>query len=334
MLVVPTPRGLYCAAGDFFIDPWRPVDRAVITHAHGDHARPGSGAYLCAIRGQPVLRTRLGEEASIEAVKYGEARDINGVKVSLHPAGHVLGSSQVRVEHGGEVWVVSGDYKLDPDPTCEPFEPVRCHTFVTESTFGLPIYRWRSPDEIFAEVNRWWRVNAAAGRASVLFGYAFGKAQRILASVDAAIGPIMVHGAVEVLNRGYRECGVKLPETRMVGELGAKEDFAGALVVAPPSAQSSPWLRRFGDYTDAFASGWMAIRGARRRRVVDKGFVLSDHADWPGLNRAIEATGAQRIFVTHGHTAPLVQWLTERGLEAHTMKTEFEGEAGAEEASA
>ncbi len=183
-------------------------------------------------------------------------------------------------------------------------------------------------------MNRWWRVNAAAGRASVLFGYAFGKAQRILASVDAAIGPIVVHGAVEVLNRGYRECGVMLPETRMVGELGTKEDFAGALVVAPPSAQSSPWLRRFGDYTDAFASGWMAIRGARRRRVVDKGFVLSDHADWPSLNRAIDASGAQRIFVTHGHTAPLVQWLTERGLDAQTMKTEFEGEAGAEEAGA
>jgi putative mRNA 3-end processing factor len=334
MLVTPTSRGLYCAAGDFYVDPWRPVDRAVITHAHGDHARPGSGAYLCARRGQPVLRTRLGEGATIEAIAYGEQRDLNGVKVSLHPAGHVLGSSQVRIERGGEVWVVSGDYKLDSDPTCEPFEPVRCDTFITESTFGLPIYRWCTPGEIFAEMNRWWRVNAAAGRASVLFGYAFGKAQRILASVDAAIGPIVVYGAVEALNRGYRECGVALPETRMVGEPGTKEDFAGALVVAPPSAQSSPWLRRFGDYTDAFASGWMAIRGARRRRVVDKGFVLSDHADWPSLNRAIDATGAQRVFVTHGHTAPLVQWLTERGLEAHAMKTEFEGEAGAEEAGA
>jgi putative mRNA 3-end processing factor len=334
MLVTPTPRGLYCAAGDFYVDPWRPVDRAVITHAHGDHARIGSGAYLCAQRGQPVLRTRLGEEAAIEAIAYGETRVLNGVKVSLHPAGHVLGSSQVRIEHGGEVWVVSGDYKLDPDPTCQPFEPVRCDTFITESTFGLPIYRWRTPEAIFAEVNAWWRANAVAGRASVIFAYAFGKAQRILASVDAAIGPIVVHGAVDVLNRGYRECGVALPETRMVGELGTREDFGGALVVAPPSAQSSPWLRRFGDYTDAFASGWMAIRGARRRRVVDKGFVLSDHADWPSLNHAIEATGAQRIFVTHGHTAPLVQWLTERGLEAHAMKTEFEGEAGAEEAGA
>ncbi|MGE5097312.1 MAG: ligase-associated DNA damage response exonuclease [Betaproteobacteria bacterium] len=334
MLVEPTDRGLYCAAGGFHIDPWLPVDRAVITHAHGDHARPGSTAYLSAQCGLPILRARLGEEAALEGMAYGEARDINGVRVSLHPAGHVLGSSQVRLEHRGEVWVVSGDYKLDPDPTCEPFEAVKCHTFVTESTFGLPIYRWCAPGEIFERIDAWWRANAAAGRASVLFGYAFGKAQRILASVDAGIGPIVVHGAVEVLNAGYRECGVRLPETRRVGDYEAKKDFAGALIVAPPSAQSTPWLKRFGDYSDAFASGWMAIRGARRRRVVDRGFVLSDHADWPGLNRAIEATGAQRIFVTHGHTAPLVQWLNERGYEAHTMRTAFEGEAGGEEAGA
>ena len=334
MLIEASSRGLYCAAGDFHIDPWRPVDRAVITHAHGDHARAGSGAYLAAAAGLPVLRTRLGENALIEGLRYGETRSVNGVTISLHPAGHVLGSSQVRVELGGEVWVVSGDYKLDPDPTCEPFEPVRCHTFVTESTFGLPIYRWRTHRQIFDEIDAWWRANQLAGRASVLFGYAFGKAQRILASVDASIGPIIVHGAVEALNRGYRECGVPLPATRMVGELDPKQDFAGALVVAPPSAQSSPWLRRFGDYSDAFASGWMAIRGARRRRAVDQGFVLSDHADWAGLNRAIDASGAPRIFVTHGATGALVQWLNGRGLEAHSMQIEFEGEQGAEETGA
>ena len=335
MLVTPTSRGLHCAAGDFYIDPWQPVERAVITHAHGDHARPGHASYLCAKRGLPVLRTRMGEEARIEGLGYGETRVMNGVKVSLHPAGHVLGSSQVRIEApDGEVWVVSGDYKLDPDPTCEPFEPVRCHTFITESTFGLPVYRWRTPGEIFAGIDEWWRANAQAKRASIIFGYAFGKAQRILASVDSSIGPIIVHGAVDVLNRGYRECGVDLPPTRMVTDFEAKKDFAGALIVAPPSAQSTPWLKRFGDYSDAFASGWMAIRGARRRRVVDKGFVLSDHADWPSLNRAIDATGAERVFVTHGHITPLVQWLNERGIEAHGMKTEFEGEAGTEEAGA
>ena len=334
MLVEATPEGLYCAAGGFHIDPWLPVERAVVTHAHGDHARLGSGAYLAANRGLPVLRTRLGEDARIEGLAYGETRAMNGVKLSLHPAGHVLGSSQVRIESDGEVWVVSGDYKLDPDPTCEPFEAVRCDTFVTESTFGLPIYRWRPPAETFAGIDAWWRENARAGRASVIFGYAFGKAQRILASVDASIGPIAVHGAVEALNRGYRECGVKLPETPVVTEMEAKEDFAGALIVAPPSAQGTPWLKRFGDYSDAFASGWMAIRGARRRRVVDQGFVLSDHADWPGLNRAIEATGAERVFVTHGHATPLVQWLREKGLDAQMMQTGFQGEAGAEEAGA
>jgi len=334
VLVEPTSRGLYCAAGDFFIDPWQPVSRAVITHAHGDHARPGSEAYLAAKCGVPILQVRLGAEARIEGLDYGEARELNGVKVSLHPAGHVLGSAQVRIESGGEVWVVSGDYKLDPDPTCDAFEPVRCHTFVTESTFGLPVYRWRAPGEIFADIDAWWRANAAEGRASLIFGYAFGKSQRILASVDASIGPLIVHGAVDVLNRGYRECGVRLPQTRMVTDFEAKKDFAGALVVAPPSAQSTPWLKRFGDYSDAFASGWMAIRGARRRRVVDKGFVLSDHADWPSLNRAIAGTGAERVFVTHGHITPLVQWLNEKGLDARAMKTELEGEAGAEEAGA
>ena len=334
MLIEASSRGLYCAAGNFSIDPWRPVDRAVITHAHGDHARPGSAAYLAALDGLPVLRIRLGQDAVIEGLRYGEPRRINGVTISLHPAGHVLGSSQVRVEHGGEVWVVSGDYKLDPDPTCAPFDPVRCDTFVTESTFGLPIYRWGTHEQIFGQVDSWWRANAEAGRASVLFGYAFGKAQRILASVDASIGPIVVHGAVEALNRGYRDSGVRLPETRMVGDLDARQDFGGALVIAPPSAQSSPWLRRFGDYSDAFASGWMAIRGARRRRGVDQGFVLSDHADWASLNRAIDASGAARILVTHGATGPLVQWLNERGLEAHSMKTEFDGESGAEEAGA
>jgi putative mRNA 3-end processing factor len=330
MLIEPTSRGLYCAAGGFHIDPWEPVERAVITHAHADHARPGSRVYLGAECARPVLRTRLGEEASIEGLAYGESRTIGDAKVSLHPAGHVLGSAQVRVEHRGEVWVVSGDYKLEPDPTCAPFEPVRCHAFVTESTFGLPIYRWAPPDALFAQVNRWWRGNAQAGRASVIFAYAFGKAQRILASVDASIGPIVVHGAVEALNAGYRECGVALPETKRVDDFPPRHDFAGALVIAPPSAQSSPWLRRFGDYSDAFASGWMAIRGARRRRAVDQGFALSDHADWLGLNRAIAATGAERVFVTHGSTTVLVRWLNELGLEAHPMKTEFEGEAGAE----
>ncbi|MBL8515641.1 MAG: ligase-associated DNA damage response exonuclease [Betaproteobacteria bacterium] len=328
-LLEHTACGLYCAAGDFHIDPWRPVDRAVITHAHADHARPGHARYLATPHAEGVLRNRLGAEVNLECVRYGEVRELNGVRVSLHPAGHVLGSAQVRVEHRGEVWVVSGDYKLDPDPTCVPFEPVRCHTFVTESTFGLPVYRWEDPSRIFATVNAWWQRNADAGRASVLFGYAFGKAQRLLAGVDAGIGPIFVHGAVEALNRVYREAGIDLPATQMVSEVERKFDYSRALIVAPPSAQGTPWLKRFGDYADGFASGWMAIRGAKKQRNVDLGLVLSDHADWPSLIRAIEATGAANIRVTHGSVPVMVRYLQERGLNAEALDTEFEGEGGA-----
>lgn len=322
MLLVRRPEGLYCEAGDFFVDPWRPVARAVITHAHSDHARTGHGAYLAAAPSTGVLRARLGGIA-LQAVAYGERVDLGGVRVSLHPAGHVLGSAQVRIEHRGEVWVVSGDYKVEPDPTCAAFEPVRCHTFVTESTFGLPVYRWPASREVFDAVDRWWRANADAGRASVLYAYAFGKAQRLLAGVDASIGPIVCHGAVEPLNAAYRAAGVALPPTLRVADVADRRQFARALVVAPPSAAGTPWLRRFPEPSDAFASGWMALRGARRRRAVDRGFVLSDHADWPGLNAAIGATGAQRVVVTHGQVPAMVRWLREQGLEATSFDTEF-----------
>jgi putative mRNA 3-end processing factor len=241
----------------------------------------------------------------------------------------VLGSAQVRVEHKGRVWVASGDYKVEPDPTCAPFEPVRCDTFITESTFGLPIYRWDSSRDVFDGIDSWWRHNAAQGRASVLFCYSFGKAQRVLAGVDAAIGPIFCHGAVEPLNRAYRESGVALPPTRLVSEIAAKDKaaFKGALIVAPPSAQGSTWMRRFGEYSDAFASGWMRLRGTRRRKGVDRGFVLSDHADWPGLQLAIGASGAERVIVTHGQIEPMVRWLNEQGLDAGAFTTEYGDDA-------
>jgi putative mRNA 3-end processing factor len=333
-LLAHTPRGLCCAAGDFYVDPWRPVDRAVITHAHADHARPGHAAYLAAAPARGVMQSRLGANASIETMAYGETRDINGVKVSFHPAGHVLGSAQVRIEHRGEVWVVSGDYKLDFDPTCESFTPVKCDTFVSESTFGLPIYRWRAHLEMFEEINAWWAANAAVGRASVLFGYAFGKAQRMLKSVDANIGPIICHGAVEGLNRAYREAGVALPLTMMVSDTDKKFDYTRALVVAPPSAQGTPWLKRFGEYSDAFASGWMAIRGAKKQRNVDRGFVISDHADWPGLLKAICASEASRVLITHGQVPVMVRYLREQGIEADALETEFLGEGDVDDDSA
>ena len=329
-LIVERPEGLYCPQGGFYIDPWQPVDRAVITHAHGDHARPGSSHYLAAAPSQGILRTRLGSDITLQTLDYGEAIDHQGVRLSLHPAGHVLGSAQVRMEHGGRTWVAAGDYFVsgpgDLNTTCAPFEPVRCHCFITESTFGLPIYRWRPQREVFDAIDAWWRANAAEGRASLLMGYAFGKAQRLLAGVDASIGPIVVHGAVETLNRAYRAAGIALPATLHLSEIADKSILKRALVVAPPSVHHGAWARRFGDASDAFASGWMQLRGARRRRAVDRGFVLSDHADWPGLQRAIGATGAERVIVTHGYEAVMVRWLQEQGLQASAFRTEYDDE--------
>jgi putative mRNA 3-end processing factor len=321
-LLTLTDRGIYCEAGDFYVDPWEPVHRAVITHAHGDHASWGSQAYLTAEAGVAVLRARLEPGARIRGIAYGETLRLNETTVSLHPAGHILGSSQVRIVHRGEVWVVSGDYKTAPDPTCTPFESVRCHTFVTESTFGLPIYRWSPQTEVFDEINRWWRENAAAGKTSLLFGYSLGKAQRLIAGLDPGIGPILTHGAVERMTMAYRESGVELPQTLYAGAA----DATGAIVVAPPFASGSPWVRRFAPYSTGFASGWMLVRGARRRRSLDRGFALSDHVDWPSLLQAIEASGAGEVWVTHGFTAPVVRWLSERGVDARAVQTRFEGE--------
>ena len=320
-------RGLYCEAGDFYIDPWQPVERAVITHGHGDHARWGSNRYLSSREGESVLRTRLGASVTIRAVDWGEPVDVNGVRISLHPAGHILGSAQIRVEHRGEVWVASGDYKVEPDPTCTPFELVRCHTFITESTFGLPIYRWTPDRDVFDEIRGWWRINRDHGRASVLFGYALGKAQRLLAGLaDADIGPVYTHGAVERLNRDYRRDGVRLAETQYASGMPRGHDFAGSLVVAPPSAAGSTWLRRFGSISTGFASGWMRVRGNRRRRALDRGFALSDHVDWPSILATVEGTGADRVWVTHGTREPLVRWLTERGIEAKAVASLWKGE--------
>ncbi|MCE2900753.1 MAG: ligase-associated DNA damage response exonuclease [Gemmatimonas sp.] len=322
-----TDRGLYCEAGDFFVDPWAPVSRAVVTHAHSDHLTWGCDAYLVSNDGAAVSRERLGRWASgVEAVTYGEPRTINGVRVSLHPAGHILGSAQVRLEHGGEVWVVSGDYKTDPDPTCAAWEPVRCHTFITESTFGLPIYRWPVQAEVFAQINAWWARNVGDGVVSVLCGYALGKAQRLIGGLDPSIGPILTHGAVERMTAMYRQSGVTLPATRYAADAFREKSTAGAIVIAPPSVTGSTWLRRFGETRTAFASGWMRVRGARRRRGVDTGFTLSDHVDWPQLLHAVEATGAERVWVTHGFTGPVVRWLRDHGLDASVLATRWEGE--------
>jgi len=321
-----TDRGIYCPAGDFHVDPWRPVDRALVTHGHADHARWGHSRYLATAGTAPVMRHRLGA-IRLETVRYGEARRIGGATVSFHPAGHVPGSAQIRVEVGGEVWVVSGDYKVEDDGLSEPFEPVRAHAFITECTFGLPIFAWAPQADVVAEIEAWWRGNAAAGRASVIGAYALGKAQRVIASVDPSIGPILTHGAVEATNAVLRAQGVALPETVPVTAEVKGKDYPGALVVAPPSALGTPWMRRFGAASTAFASGWMRLRGVRRRRAADRGFVMSDHADWTGLNAAIAETGAERVFVTHGYTAAFRAWLETQGYDAAIVETEYEGES-------
>ncbi len=325
-LLTLTDCGLYCPLGDFYVDPWKPVPRAVVTHAHSDHARWGMGRYLCAEEGAGVLRRRVGYDARIDALPYGKSVRIGEVELSLHPAGHILGSAQVRLESQGFVAVVAGDYKTAPDPTCTPFEPVRCHLFVTESTFALPIYHWPDERDVLTEINAWWRANQAAGKASVLMGYALGKAQRALAGVDPEQGPIFLHGAVNTLTDAYRQAGVALPPTDLVLEKAKGYDWSRALLIAPPSVNGSAWLRRFGDVSTAFLSGWMAIRGARRRRAVDRGFVLSDHADWPGLLAAIAATQAEEVWVTHGYTEAMTRFLNEQGLAARALRTRFEGE--------
>jgi len=341
-------RGLWCERGGFHLDPWRPVKRAVITHAHADHAVAGCGSYVCAEPGVGVLRRRVQADARIEGRGYGESWDEGATRVSLHPAGHLLGSAQVRVEAaggvaaGGGVTVVSGDYKVEPDPTCAAFEPVACDTFITESTFGLPIYRWPAAGEVFAAMIDWWRGNAEQGVTTVVCAYALGKAQRLLAGLAAGaaegLGPILEHGAVHKLTQAYREAGVSLPETAhasVEAVKAGKKAGTGLLVIAPPSANGTTWVRKLRPMSSGLASGWMTVRGRRRFRAVDRGFVVSDHADWPRLLETIERTGARRVGVTHGYREELVRYLNERGgAEAFVVPARYEGEADGEASSA
>jgi putative mRNA 3-end processing factor len=322
-----TSAGLHCSAGGFYIDPWLPVERALITHAHGDHARPGSAAYLCADRSVALLRRRFGADAVIESLPYGRRVTLGAITVSFHSAGHVLGSAQVRLEGPDGVWVLSGDYKRDQDPTCAPFEPVLCDTFITESTFGLPIYRWDPSSIVIADILQWWDGNREGGKCSVLFCYTIGKAQRLLAELERVTDrPAYAHGMMLPMIEAYREADVTMLPVRPATEQPRGTSFAGELVLAPLSARGTPWMRRLGNLSDAFASGLMRVRGVRRQRSFDRGFVLSDHADWPALLRTIEETGARRVLVTHGHAEPLARFLGEQGLQSGTIRTAWEGE--------
>ncbi|MGM0944320.1 MAG: ligase-associated DNA damage response exonuclease [Bacteroidota bacterium] len=319
-----TDSGLFCPPAGVFIDPWRPVDRAVITHAHSDHSRWGMKYYLAHHDSAEVMKLRLGAEISLETVDYAQTIEMNGVKISLHPAGHIPGSSQIRLEHKGKIAVVSGDYKVEDDGLSAPFEPVKCHEFVSECTFGLPIYKWEPQQEIFSQVNSWWKTNAQEGRNSVLFAYSLGKAQRILKHLDPSIGKVFVHGAVWNTNQALLANGTAVPDVPKVTQETPKSEFKGAMIIAPPSAFGTPWMRRFLPYRTGICSGWMAVRGTRRRRAADRGFVLSDHADWEGLIQAIESTEAEKVYLTHGSTASFVRFLQEeKGIDAVELQTLF-----------
>ena len=322
-----SPEGLYCPAAQAWIDPWRPVPRALITHAHADHARPGCGEYWAIGSSEGILRERLGAEIQLLPVEYGQLHRIGDARVSFHSAGHVLGSAQIRLEAGGESWLVSGDYKRCADPSCAAFEPVQANVMISEATFGLPIYRWQSGAEVAAEILEWWR--RAPDRPSVLFCYAFGKAQRVLAELHrlGVNDAVLLHGAVERLMAPYREAGVAMPPTQRLAELDRKADLAGRLLIAPPAAHRSRGLGRFAKAQTGFVSGWMAVRGARRRRGYGKGFVMSDHADWAGLLRSVRESQAQQVYVTHGQSNVLARYLREvEGISAEPLEGHFEAE--------
>jgi len=326
-LLTFTNQGIYCAQADVYIDPYgKPVKRALITHGHSDHARWGHQHYLCTDLAKPVIQYRLGPQMKIESVPFGKTVHINGVQFSFHPAGHIIGSAQIRVEYKGEVWVASGDYKVAPDGLTTPFEPIQCHAFITESTFGLPVYRWEDQALTFQKINEWWASNKAAGKTTIITGYALGKAQRLLAGLNPEIGTIFTHGAVENINEVLRQQGIPLPDTVRITAEHKKKDFIGNLVLTTPSSINTNYIKRMAPHSIGIASGWMALRGTRRRRAVDRGFVLSDHADWEGLNEAIKTTGATKVFVTHGYTSIFAKWLREQGYDAYEEQTQYEGE--------
>jgi putative mRNA 3-end processing factor len=321
-----TEKGIFCERANVYIDPWKPVDYAIITHAHADHSRWGNKFYLSHHLSKPIIQHRLGAGIKIDSMEYGEKKSINGVEFSFHPAGHIVGSSQIRIACKGEVWVASGDYKLENDGFSTPFEPIKCNTFITECTFGLPVFKWQNQKEVFEDINSWWRKNKEEDKATILTGYSLGKAQRLIQGIDPSIGKIFTHGAIEKTNEIIRTMGLKLNETTYINPKINKNEYKGALVIAPPAALGTSWQKKFQPFEVGMASGWMKMRGPRRRRSVDRGFVLSDHADWQGLNKAIKATECERVIVTHGYTNIFSKWLNDQGLETQIEATEFEGE--------
>lgn len=315
-----TDKGLFCKQGNFYIDPWKPVAKAIITHAHSDHARYGHQQYLCHTYTKPILQLRLGNN-NYQTVEWGEKIYINGVQISLHPAGHIIGSSQIRLEYKNEIWVVSGDYKTENDGISEAFEIIPCNTFITESTFGLPIYKWKTQQEIFSNIQNWISENKKKDKSSILIGYSLGKAQRLVKCVAEISDTIFVHGAVWNIHQTLLNAGYPLPAVQKITAETPKALLKNCIVIAPSSAESTPWLKRFAPYNVGVCSGWMQVRGNIRRRNIDAGFALSDHADWPGLLQTIKATGAEKVFVTHGFQAAFSRYLNEINIPAAEVKT-------------
>lgn len=323
-LLIFNSKGIYCPKAQIYIDPWRPVKNAIITHGHSDHARFGHKKYLTHHSNIPIIRHRLGE-INVQGIDWNEPFQINGVTFSLHPAGHIIGSSQVRVEYKGEVWVFTGDYKTEDDGVCTPYEPIKCNTMITECTFGLPAFKWKTQAKLFEEINEWWQSNKDEGKTSVLFGYTLGKAQRILTHLDPSIGKIFTHGAVENMTEVLRP-QLNMPETHLITKETSSKEILGNMVIAPPSAHGTPWMRKMVPFETGTCSGWMAFRGARSRRATDKGFVLSDHCDWQGLLQSIKESEATRLICTHGYTDIFSKYLREIGYDASIENTDYEGE--------
>jgi putative mRNA 3-end processing factor len=321
-----TDSGIYCPAGDFYIDPWKPVNRAVITHAHADHARPENRKYLCAKDSVPLLQLRLGQNIAVQGMGWNETLQMNGATISFHPAGHMIGSAQVKVTVGGQTWVASGDYKTENDGISGQFEPVRCHVFITESTFGLPIYHWRPQSALFSDMEDWVKANEQAGKNSILLGYSLGKAQRLMYNLQHTGRHFLVHGAIYNAHETLRNAGWNLPPVELITQETPKERFKNSIIIAPPSTADSTWMRRFAPYSLGVCSGWMQVRGNARRMNADAGFAISDHADWRGLLDSIRQTGAEKVFATHGFSSVLARYLQENGIQAEEVKTAFGGE--------
>ena len=319
-----TSKGIYCSQAGVYLDPWKGVDKALISHGHSDHARWGSKHYITHEINVPIIKHRLGK-SSVNGKKYGEIFNINGVQFSFHPAGHVPGSSQIRIEFKGEVWVFTGDYKTQEDGISTPFESVKCDTFITECTFGIPVFQWEEPDKVHDSINNWWAINKNDKTTSLLMGYSLGKVQRLLKNLDPSIGKIYTHGATEKMTEVLRQF-IDFPETELITRETTKKELEGNLVLAPPAVLGSAWVKKLGRLSTGYASGWMSFRGARRRRAVDRAFVISDHADWQGLLSAIKASGCENIVTTHGYTEIFAQYLREQGWNARTEKTQYEVE--------